>query len=183
MLASAAADFLQASKCDNLVEQVARCTLDAVECCGVPELGTPRHNEVRVMTEHRQEERQSVRVVFYLTPEWAARLDEAVEAEGLNQRGPWVRRLVERALGGADEPEIELSSDEVTLQLQLTESRAENRGLQALIEQLRERLGMADAHNQDLNRRLEEAHSTVDRVTLMLPAAGQTGRQWWRFWS
>ena len=68
------------------------------------------------------------------------------------------------------------------LQLELTESRVENRGLQALVDQLRERLGMADAHNQDLNRRLEEAHSTVDRVTLMLPAADETGRNWWKFW-
>ena len=134
------------------------------------------------MTERQQEERQSVRVVFYLTPEWAGRLDEAVGAEGLTRRGPWVRRLVERTLAGVDKPELELSSDEVTLQVQLAESRAENRGLQALVDQMRERLGMADAHNVDLNRRLEEAHTTVDRVTLMLPAAGQTGRTWWKFW-
>ena len=28
-------------------------------------------------------------------------------------------------------------------------------------------------------RRLEEAHIAVDRVTLMLPSAGQTERSWW----
>ena len=134
------------------------------------------------MTEQQQEERQSVRIVFYLTPEWAARLDEAVGAEGLSRRGPWVRRLVERALAGEDKPELDMTEDEVTLQLQLVETRAENRGLQALVDQMRERLGMADAHNVDLNRRLEEAHTTVDRVTLMLPAAGQTGRTWWKLW-
>ena len=38
---------------------------------------------------------------------------------------------------------------------------------------LRERLGMADAHNLELNRRLEESHATVDRMTLTLPAAGE----------
>ena len=134
------------------------------------------------MTEQQQEERQTVRIVFYLTPEWAARLDETVEAEGATRRGPWMRRLVERTLGDEDKPELDMSDDEVTLQLQLVEARAENRGLQALVDQLRERLGMADAHNVDLNRRLEEAHTTVDRVTMMLPAAGQTGRTWWKFW-
>ena len=134
------------------------------------------------MTEQQQEERQSVRVVFYLTPEWAGRLDEAVGAEGLTRRGPWVRRLVERTVADKNKPELDMSDDEVTLRVQLAESRAENRGLQALVDQMRERLGMADAHNVDLNRRLEEAHTTVDRVTLMLPAAGQTGRTWWKFW-
>ena len=134
------------------------------------------------MTEQQQEERQTVRVVFYLTPEWAGRMDEAIATEGATRRGPWVRRLVERTLADEDKPGLEMSDDEVTLQLQLVEARAEKRGLQALVDQLRERLGMADAHNVDLNRRLEEAHTTVDRVTLMLPAAGQTGRTWWKFW-
>ena len=134
------------------------------------------------MTEQQREDRQTVRVVFYLTPEWAGRLDEAIATEGATRRGPWVRRLVERTLAGEDNPGPDMSEDEVSLQLQLVEARAENRGLQALLEQLRERLGMADAHNVDLNRRLEEAHTTVDRVTLMLPAAGQTGRTWWKFW-
>ena len=134
------------------------------------------------MAEQQQEERQTVRVVFYLTPEWAGRMDEAIATEGATRRGPWVRRLVERTLADEDKPGLEMSDDEVTLQLQLVEARAEKRGLQALVDQLRERLGMADAHNVDLNRRLEEAHTTVDRVTLMLPAAGQTGRTWWKFW-
>ena len=134
------------------------------------------------MTEQHEDERQSVRIVFYLTPTWAARLDEAIEAAGQDHRGPWVRHLVEQTLEGTDVDRAKLPEDVVALQLELTEARAENRGLQALFDQLRERLGMADAHNQDLNRRLEEAHSTVDRVTLMLPAVGETGRTWWKFW-
>jgi len=134
------------------------------------------------MTELHGEERQSVRIAFYLTPTWAARLDDAIETAGETHRGPWVRRLVEQALDGTEVDRAELPDDVVALQLELTESRAENRGLRALVDQLRERVGLADVHNQDLNRRLEEAHSTVDRVTLMLPAAGQTGRSWWKFW-
>ena len=50
---------------------------------------------------------------------------------------------------------------------------------------LRERLGMADAQNLELNRRLEESHTAVERVTLALPApvvgAGPR-RPVWRFW-
>jgi len=134
------------------------------------------------MTEQHEEERQSVRIVFYLTPSRAARLDDVIEDAGETHRGPWVRRLVEQALEGTEVDRAELPDDVVALQLELTEARAENRGLQALLDQLRERLGLADAHNQDLNRRLEEAHYTVDRVTLMLPAAGETGRTWWKFW-
>ena len=134
------------------------------------------------MTEQREEERQSVRIAFYLTPTWAARLDDAVDAAGGKTtagRGYaawWNRHSKELTSTGP-----ELSEDVMALQLELTESRAENRGLQALVDQMRERLGQADAHNQDLNRRLEEAHSTVDRVTLMLPAAGETERRWWKF--
>ena len=34
------------------------------------------------MTELHEDERQSVRIAFYLTPTWAARLDDAVQAAG-----------------------------------------------------------------------------------------------------
>ena len=37
---------------------------------------------------------------------------------------------------------------------------------------------MIDAHNQNLNRRLEEARIAMDRVTLMSSSAVQTGRNW-----
>ena len=44
---------------------------------------------------------------------------------------------------------------------------------------------MAHAQNIELNRRLEEAHSAVERVTLALPVpsedAGPT-RRGWQFW-
>ena len=93
------------------------------------------------MTEQRGDERQSVRIVFYLTPTWAARLDEAVEAAGQDHRGPFVRHLVEQTLEGTDVDRAEMPDDIVALQLELTEARAENRGLQALVDQMRERLG------------------------------------------
>lgn len=44
---------------------------------------------------------------------------------------------------------------------------------------------MADAQNQELNRRLEESHATVERVTLALPAADESTSirpSVWRFW-
>ena len=44
---------------------------------------------------------------------------------------------------------------------------------------------MADAQNIELNKRLEEAHATVDRTMLTLPPpsgdAGPTRRNW-QFW-
>ena len=41
---------------------------------------------------------------------------------------------------------------------------------------------LSDSLNQELNQRLKEAHAISDRFQLALPAAGETGRSWWRFW-
>ena len=133
------------------------------------------------MTEQQPLQKQNVRVVFYITPEWATRLDEVVQADG-GRRGPWMRRLMERTIIEMDTPEMELSDEERSAVVQLAAARAQIQGFEALVEQMRERQGLSDAHNQDLNRQLESALSTVDRVTLMLPAAGQTGRRWWKLW-
>ena len=49
---------------------------------------------------------------------------------------------------------------------------------------MRERLGLADVHNIELNKRLEESIATVQSVTLVLPATGETSqlrRCVWRF--
>ena len=71
----------------------------------------------------------------------------------------------------------------VSAQLAAAEARLESQ--EEVISLLRERLGLADAQNIELNRRLEEAHSAVERVTLALPAptesAGPT-RRGWQFW-
>ena len=48
---------------------------------------------------------------------------------------------------------------------------------------MRERQGMSDSLNQELNQRLQEALTTSDRLTLMLPSPSSNGyRPWWRVW-
>ena len=46
---------------------------------------------------------------------------------------------------------------------------------------------MAEAHNMELNKRLEEFHAVVERVTLVLPApaedsSGNRRRGCWQIW-
>ena len=56
-------------------------------------------------------------------------------------------------------------------------------GQEELITQMRERQGMSDSLNQELNQRLQEALTTSDRLTLMLPSPSSNGhRPWWRVW-
>lgn len=133
-------------------------------------------------------ERVSERVVFYVTPTMKRRLDAAVEGSDL-EAGGWLRHFLDEALvefeaqglitgegkGGSEAP--------IASQLAAAEARLESQ--EEVIALLRERLGLADAQNIELNRRLEEAHSAVERVTLALPApaeaAGPT-RRGWQFW-
>ena len=64
----------------------------------------------------------------------------------------------------------------------LAAAQARIDGLEALVQQQRERQGMSDSLNQELNQRLKEAHALSDRFQLALPAAGETRRSWWQFW-
>ena len=141
------------------------------------------------MTEQR-DNRRTERVVVYITADWHRRLEEAVARDDL-ERADWLRRALEHAVGQSevDAESVDESGQHVPAEILLAAAQERirglegiNRGLETLIEQQRERQGMSDSLNQELAKRLEEAHSTVDRITLMLPPAGQTGRRWWRFW-
>jgi hypothetical protein len=71
----------------------------------------------------------------------------------------------------------------VSSQLAAAEARLESQ--EEVSSLLRERLGMADAQNIELNKRLEEAHSTVDRAMIALPAPAESAaptRRSWQFW-
>ena len=61
---------------------------------------------------------------------------------------------------------------------------AERQGLESIVEQQRDRQGMSDALNIEMSKRLEEAHASLNRLTLALPAAGESsGSSFnWRFW-
>ena len=138
----------------------------------------------------QQNERFSERVVFYVMPSVRARLENAVSASDL-QQADWLRhwladtlvRVESEALLAGNVAEGDHSVIPLASQLAAAEARVQ--GLEEIVALLRERLGMADAHNLELNKRLEESHATVDRVTLALPAAGEGSeptRRSWQFW-
>lgn len=120
---------------------------------------------------------KSNRVVFYIDDQQLNRLNNAVEASNM-EKADWLRQALDSAASGAA-ASTGASTPEAPVALAVAHERI--RGLEELLQQARERQGMSDALNQELNARLEESHATVDRFQLMLPAAGQT-RQWWRFW-
>ena len=133
-------------------------------------------------------ERFSERVVFYVTPTARRRLDRAVEDSEVGL-ADWLRRILEEALTGFESAAVSMQElggeGELPPMVELAVARKEIEGLQAIIAQQRERLGMSDALNIELAKRLEEAHTTLNRVTLALPAAGESSSSGgfnWRFW-
>ena len=138
----------------------------------------------------QQTERFSERITVYVTPSMHIRFERAVEASDI-QPADWLRRCIENELvrleaeeiveGGA--PGEVVSGMPVSSQLAAAEARLESQ--EEVSSLLRERLGMADAQNIELNKRLEEAHSTVDRAMLALPAPAESAgptRRGWQFW-
>ena len=116
------------------------------------------------------------RIVFYLNDEEAARLDKAVDESGLI-RADYLREVFDGVFTGA------LASTDGSTDGAPREAQAQIHGLEQLIAQMRERQGMSDSLNQELNHRLQEALSTSDRLTLMLPSPSSNGhRPWWRVW-
>ena len=121
---------------------------------------------------------KSNRVVFYIDDQQLKRLNEAVEASDM-EKADWLRQALDSAATGAASS-TETSTSEAHGALAAAQERI--RGLEELLQQARERQGMSDSLNQELNQRLKESHATVDGFRLMLPAAGQTERRWWQFW-
>ena len=116
------------------------------------------------------------RIVFYLNDEEEGRLDKAVDESDLI-RADYLREVLDSVWSGA------LASTNGSTDGALREAQAQNHGLEQLITQMRERQGMSDSLNQELNQRLQEALSTSDRLTLMLPSPSSNGhRPWWRVW-
>ena len=139
----------------------------------------------------QQTERFSERVVFYVTPTMHRRFEGAVQASGM-QPADWLRRWMDQTLVRLESEELVESGDvagggeDIPVSSRLAAALAQIEGLEQVNTLLRERLGMADAQNLELNKRLEESHATFDRVTLALPgpAGGErAGRSVWRFWA
>ena len=110
--------------------------------------------------------------------------------DGMDSLGVAVRRVreMEAQLEGQEELSRELTEARtriVTLEGDVRTLTAERQGLEGIVEQQRERQGMSDALNIEMSKRLEEAHASLNRVTLALPAAGESSGSSgfnWRFW-
>ena len=136
------------------------------------------------------EERLTARISFYTKPSLDERLDKVVAASPW-EKPDWLRHWLEDTLVRLETEdlldELEPGTDvsDAPLAVQLATAQAQVAGLEQVNALLTERLGMADAQNIELNRRLEEAHSAVERVTLALPAptdAAVPARRSWQFW-
>lgn len=140
-----------------------------------------------------EQERQSERVAVYVTPSFRERLTKVIESSGVEQSN-WLRRLLEaevvrHELGEFDNSDLKdngkLSSVSPAVALAAAETRIQ--GQDEIIKIQRERIGMADALNIELTKRLEASQNSMDRLTLMLPAPEETTTNGhrgfnWRFW-
>ena len=118
--------------------------------------------------------KRDTRIVFYLNDQEAARLNNAVAESGM-ERPDWLRANTESAIAGAANG---TPADTLEAQVALAAAQARIDGLEALVQQQRERQGMSDS----LNQRLKEAHTISDRFQLALPATSETSRSWLRSW-
>ena len=136
------------------------------------------------------EERLTARISFYTKPSIDERLDKVVAASPLD-KPDWLRHWLEDTLVRLETEELlgEAAPDtdvvDAPLAVQLATALAQVAGLEQINGLLNERLGLADAQNIELNKRLEEAHATVDRAMLALPAPSEDAaptRRGWQFW-
>ena len=118
--------------------------------------------------------KRDTRIVFYLNDQEAARLNNAVAESGM-ERPDWLRANTESAIAGAANG---TPADTLEAQVALAAAQARIDGLEALVQQQRERQGMSDS----LNQRLKETHTISDRFQLALPATSETSRSWLRSW-
>ena len=125
----------------------------------------------------------SERLVVYVTPTIFERVERLVAAEDMT-RPDWLRQTIVAAVESAERPKEPQAPEQGHLEVELATVRAKNEGLEQLLAQARERQGMSDSLNQEMSKRLEEAHATLSRLTvaaLPAPIAG-SDRPWWRFW-
>ena len=149
-------------------------------------------------------------VSVYVSEDMYTWLTNDAQAMGLS-RAAFLRHVLERwmserestgqngassSLATADHVEVESQKqlfNEVTdsrlriltLEGDVKTLTAVKEGLTGIVDQQRERIGMADALSIELTKRLEASQNSLDRMTLMLPAPGETDRPTrfnWRFW-
>ena len=105
-----------------------------------------------------------------------------VDEQPMLTPGWYCNECVDKISGKSRHDRLNMESFLIMLDSDLAAAQARIDGLEALVEQRRERQGMSDSLNQELNQRLKEAHALSDRFQLTLPTAGEARRSWWRFW-
>lgn len=138
-------------------------------------LGQSRSGYLRSMVAWWRQEREAGRMEDGIPT--ATATDSGEELGAARER---IRELEERSTSDSS-----LRSELITARLRIAALEgdvraleAEKNGMQELLDSQRERQGMSDSLNQELT-------TTVNRLTLMLPAAGESseGRGFnWRFW-
>ena len=138
-------------------------------------------------------ENQSERITFYITPSFRERVTAAILGSEMTQ-ADWCRHALEEAVkrfergasedapvsavgapGTSEQGEIARLTTALTVtQGGLATAQATIEGQERLIAQQRERQGMSDALNQEISKRLETALDGMNRLTLALPAAGES---------
>ena len=129
-----------------------------------------------------------------LPESWDTRARAAFEKSGVETISEWVGALVKAEVVRveAGEPAGSGENDHLPAEVRVVAAQAQIGGLEALVASHRERVGEAQAHaldlkaeNDRLHQRLSEAHGSLERVTLMLPAASSEGGggrwRWWPF--
>ena len=129
-----------------------------------------------------------------LTEEWYARAEALFNQSGEQYMSDWLRPIVQAGIVDAEGRALaaETSDSNAPLDVQLAAALAHIEGLEALATSQRDRLTESQAHildlkseNEGLHRHLDASNTNIERITLMLPAAGETsnGRKpWWKFW-
>ena len=124
---------------------------------------------------------------------WHTRVRAAVEKSGGGPISEWLRGLVANEVVRVEAMELseEGGDTNAPMEVQLAAAHARIEGLEELVAAHRERLTESQAHildikteNEGLHKHLSETNSNVERMTLMLPAAGgaSTGGAWWKLW-
>ena len=133
--------------------------------------------------------RQRKQISCYVTEEWHQRARAAADRRGERHISEWFRGLVMNAVLETEADDALVSgAEDLAPDVELAAARKTIEGMEGLIASQRERIGDYQAHMVDLRNENDKLHAllvqeqtNVERITLMLPAAGETGkrRRWW----
>ena len=135
--------------------------------------------------------KQSKQISCYVTEEWHSRARAAANKRGMRHVSDWFRGLVMNAIVETEaeaEEVAKIGDAELPPEVELAAARKSIEGLEALLNSQRDRFNDQQVHLMDLKSEndrlyslLEQEQANVERITHMLPAAGETSKptKWW----